>query len=60
VALQVAERAVVSDEFEAVVRSLKGATGTMSTIATVADVRGEECYSFVVTQAAYPPRRLAF
>ncbi len=59
VALEIPERAVVSDELETVVRSLEGTTGTVSAVSTVADVGGEERHPFLVPEAAHPPRGVA-
>jgi hypothetical protein len=50
VTLQVAEGAVVGDEFEAVVGPLEGTTGPVPAVAPVAHVRRQQGHPVFVTQ----------
>ena len=59
VTLQVAKRAVVGDELEAVVGPLEGAAGTVPSVAPVADVGLQQGDPVLVTEPAYSPGRLA-
>ncbi len=57
-ALQVAERAVVGDEFEAIVGPLEATARTVSAIPTIADIGAQEGHPVVVSEQADPSRRL--
>ena len=59
VPLQIAERAVVGHQFEAVVGALEGAPGTVAAVAPIADVRRQQGHPLVVAEQTDPPRRLA-
>ena len=58
-ALQVAERAVVGDEFEAVVGALEGAPGPVAAVAPLADVGAQQRHPVVVAEPARPGGPLA-